>query len=336
MNAHAVIIKEVTEMKRIALLTSGGDAPGMNAAIRAVVRAGIDAGMQVYGVRRGYEGLIEDDIMEMGRNDVGGILYRGGTILKSARSERFLHGEWVDVAVENLRRRGIDSVVVIGGDGSFHGGLELAKRGISVAGIPGTIDNDLGYTEYTIGFDTALNTVVELINKIRDTSTSHERTTIMEVMGRHCGDIALYSGLACGADIIIVPEVEMNTEELVRRVKEHQAMGKGHIIIAKAEGVDMPVVETQQLLEAVTGQETRSVVPGYIQRGGSPTVQDRLIADLTCGMAIDLLAHPEKRPSDSFAVGVSGSTPFAVDLKDAVEQKRVFRRDIYDLATVLA
>ncbi|MBQ0017669.1 MAG: 6-phosphofructokinase [Clostridiales bacterium] len=323
-------------MKKIAVLTSGGDAPGMNAAIRAVVRKAIAAGMEIYGVRRGYEGLIDDDIVQMTSRDVGGILYRGGTVLRTARSERFMDPAWVDVAAENLRKREIEAIVVIGGDGTYRGGRELSQRGITVAGVPATIDNDLGYTDYTIGFDTAVNTVVELINKIRDTSDSHKRTTIMEVMGRSCGDIALYSGVASGADIILLPEIDMDIAKLVDRVRTGRELGKSHILIVKAEGVDMPTGELREMLESLTGQETKAVIPGYIQRGGDPTAHDRLVADVTGGMAIDLLENPDKRPADSFAVGVRGTKAFAVSLEQAITEKAEFRQDLYELAEVLS
>ena len=190
-------------MKKIGILTSGGDAPGMNAAVRAAVRCGIERGMEVYGIKRGYEGLLDGEIVKMEWHSVGDILQRGGTILRTARSARFMEQKWVDHGARMLEAFGIDGLIVVGGDGSFRGGVDLSKRGISVMGVPGTIDNDLAYTDFTIGFDTAVNTILGLISNIRDTSSSHERTTIMEVMGRHCGDLALYSGLAGGADVIL-------------------------------------------------------------------------------------------------------------------------------------
>lgn len=319
-------------MKRIAILTSGGDAPGMNAAIRAVLRSGITRGMEVYGIYRGYEGLIENDIKRLSWTDGGDIIYRGGTILKTARSDRFYQDEWVDRAVENLRHRGIDGLVVIGGDGTYRGGLNIAKRGIPVIGIPASIDNDLGYTDFTIGFNTALNTVLDLVTKIRDTSSSHERATIVEVMGRHCGDLAVFAGITSGADVVMVPECEMPIQEVIERVRDGQNSGKLHTVIIKAEGVDTPLHELQDILEKLTGQETRTVVPGYIQRGGSPTAQDRLIASLAGAKAVEILAGD---PTESYAVGVRGSEVFTVSLQEAVETERVFRQDIYDLANIL-
>lgn len=319
-------------MRRIAVLTSGGDAPGMNAAIRAVVRSGISKGMEVYGVYRGYQGLIENDIKRLEWHNAGSIIYRGGTILKTARSERFFEDEWLNVAADNLKHRGIDSLIVIGGDGTFRGGLNLAKRGISVIGIPASIDNDLGYTDFTIGFNTALNTILDLVTKIRDTSSSHERATIIEVMGRQCGDLAIYAGITSGADVVMVPEEEMPIEQVIERVRAGKNSGKVHTVIIKAEGVDIPLNELQELLEHLTGQETRSVVPGYIQRGGSPTAQDRLIASLAGAAAIDLA---DKNDGKSYAVGTNGSEVFSVSLEEAVNTPRKFRKDIYDLANIL-
>ena len=318
-------------MKKIGVLTSGGDAPGMNAAVRAAVRCGIDKDMEVYGIKRGYEGLLDGEITKMEWHSVGDILQRGGTILRTARSPRFHEANWVDHAARILDAFGIEGVVIIGGDGSFRGGVELARRGIKVMGVPGTIDNDLGYTDYTIGFDTAVNTILGLITNIRDTSSSHERSTIIEVMGRHCGDLALHSGIAGGADVILVPEVECDINESCGRVLEGQATGKGHSLIVMAEGFDMDSSELAKTLEEMTGREARTVVPGYIQRGGSPTEKDRLIATMTAAKAVDLLYDDE----DSKAVGVFNGKVVAMDLQEALEVKGEFNRDLYDLANVL-
>ena len=319
-------------MKRIGVLTSGGDAPGMNAAIRAVVRSGISQGMEVYGINRGYEGLIENDINRLEWYHAGDIIYRGGTILKTARCERFYDDEWVARAADNLKHRGIDSLVVIGGDGTFRGGLCLVKHGINVIGIPASIDNDLGYTDVTIGFNTAIDTILDLVTKIRDTSSSHERATIIEVMGRNCGDLAIYAGITSGADVIMVPEHEMPIQDVIERVRAGKNSGKLHTVIIKAEGVDIPLNELQQILESLTGQETRTVVPGYIQRGGSPVAQDRLIASLAGAKAIDLIQQNDNK---SYAVGFAGSDVFAINMEAAVNSKRIFREDIYELANVL-
>ncbi len=318
-------------MKKIGVLTSGGDAPGMNAAVRAAVRCGIDKGMEVYGIKRGYEGLLDGEITKMEWHSVGDILQRGGTILRTARSPRFHEANWVDHAARILDAFGIEGVVIIGGDGSFRGGVELAKRGITVMGVPGTIDNDLGYTDYTIGFDTAVNTILGLITNIRDTSSSHERSTIIEVMGRHCGDLALHSGISGGADVILVPEVECDINEICRRVLEGQSTGKGHSLIVMAEGFDMDSSELAKTLEEMTGREARTVVPGYIQRGGSPTEKDRLIATMTAAKAVELLYDDE----DSKAIGVFNGKIVALDLQEALEVKGEFNRDLYELSNVL-
>jgi len=303
----------------------------MNAAVRAAVRCGIDKGMEVYGIKRGYEGLLDGEITKMEWHSVGDILQRGGTILRTARSPRFHEANWVDHGARILNAFGIEGVVVIGGDGSFRGGVELAKRGITVMGVPGTIDNDLGYTDYTIGFDTAVNTILGLITNIRDTSSSHERSTIIEVMGRHCGDLALHSGISGGADVILVPEVECDLNEICRRVLEGQATGKGHSLIVMAEGFDMDSTELAKTLEEMTGREARTVVPGYIQRGGSPTEKDRLIATMTAAKAVDLLYDDE----DSKAVGVFNGKVVALDLEEALTVKGEFNKALYDLSNVL-
>ena len=248
-------------MKKIGVLTSGGDSPGMNAAVRAVVRKGLSMGMEVYGIQRGYEGLLDGEIQKMEWSSVGDILQRGGTILRTARSDRFRTEEGQEHAVKMLETFGIEGLVVIGGDGSFKGAMELVKRGIKVMGVPGTIDNDLGYTDYTIGFDTAVNTVLSLISNIRDTSSAHERTTIIEVMGRHCGDIALHAGLAGGADVILIPEAKFDFNEVCRRVLRGQQSGKLHSLILKAEGVEIGTEELAAQIEERTGREARAVVP---------------------------------------------------------------------------
>ena len=264
-------------MKTIGILTSGGDAPGMNAAIRAVVRSAIYYGCKVYGINRGYKGLIESDLVEMDLSSVGDIIHRGGTILKSSRCEEFKTEEGRQKAVKILKKHGIDCLVVIGGDGSFNGAQKLSDLGFPAIGIPGTIDNDLAYTDYTIGFDTALNTVVDAISKIRDTSSSHERVNIVEVMGRHCGDLALYSGLAGGAETIIVPEVDYKIEDICLRLETTKKRGKRHSIIVVAEGVGNANDIAKGIVER-TGADLRVTVLGHVQRGGSPTVSDRILA----------------------------------------------------------
>ena len=319
-------------MKKIGVLTSGGDSPGMNAAVRAAVRKGLYLGMEVYGIQRGYEGLLDGEIEKLQRHSVGDILQRGGTVLRTARSERFRTDEGQEHAVRMLETFGIEGLVVIGGDGSLAGGLELSKRGIRVMGVPGTIDNDLGYTDYTIGFDTAVNTVLSLISNIRDTSSAHERTTIIEVMGRNCGDIALHAGLGGGADVILVPEVAADLNEVCRKVIRGQQSGKLHSIIVKAEGVGISTQELTELIEDRTGRETRAVVPGYIQRGGTPSARDRMLASLTATKAVELLYDD----IDSRAVGICGNEIVAYELEKALGMKREFDRKLYELADVLA
>ena len=319
-------------MKKIAILTSGGDAPGMNAAVRAAVRTGLSMGMEVFGIERGYEGLLDGEIRKMEWHSVGDILQRGGTILRTARSERLREAKWQKHAVDMLQTFGIEGLIVVGGDGSFHGGLELDRLGVTVMGIPGTIDNDLGCTDYTIGFDTAVNTVLSMISNLRDTASAHERTTIVEVMGRHCGDIALHAGLAGGADVILVPEMETDINMVCRRVLRGQQSGKLHSIIMKAEGVDMSVQQLAEIIEERTGREVRSVVPGYIQRGGTPTGRDRMLASVMASKAVKLLYDDER----SKAIGIINNEITAVDLADALEMKKEFRKDLYEIAEILS
>ncbi len=318
-------------MKRIAVLTSGGDAPGMNAAIRAAVRCGIEEGLEVYGVQRGYEGLMEGDLHQMDRRSVGDILQRGGTLLKSARSSRFRTEEGQLRALDVMETFGIDGLIAIGGDGTLHGARDLSRRGFKVMGLPGTIDNDLGYTDFTIGFDTAVATVLEAITKIRDTSSSHERISVIEVMGRHCGDIALYSGLAGGAETILVPEIPFDINELCRGILEGVNAGKLHNIIIKAEGVEIPTQELTEIIERKTGRETRPVVLSYLQRGGSPTMRDRILATECAAKAVKLLVEE----SESKAIGTLEGQIVGVDLEDALEMKSEFNMEMYELMKVL-
>lgn len=318
-------------MKRIGILTSGGDSPGMNAAIRSVVRCGIEEGFEVYGIYRGYEGLLDGDIKELDRSSVGDVLHRGGTILKTARSEKFRTAEGQRHAVNMLETFGIEGLVVIGGDGSLRGGADLARKGIRIMGLPGTIDNDLGYTDYTIGFDTAVTTVLDAIGKIRDTSSSHERTTVVEVMGRHCGDIALYSGLAGGAEAVLIPEIETDFNELCRKIVMGANRGKQHSIIIKAEGVGISSQQLTEMIEERTGRETRLVVLSYLQRGGSPTMRDRLLATLAGAKAVELL----RADSESKAIGTVEGKIVAYDLEEALSQKRQIDTDLFNLIGIL-
>lgn len=320
-------------MKRIAVLTSGGDSPGMNAAIRAVLRAGIYNDLEVYGIKDGYTGLIEGNLFKMDLSSVADIIHRGGTILKSSRSEEFRTEEGQKKAVSVLRVFGIEGLVVIGGDGSFRGANDLAKKGISVIGVPGTIDNDLGYTDYTIGFDTVINTVVEAISRIRDTTESHGRASIIEVMGRKCGDIALYAGLAGGADSIIVPEKDIDIDCICRKLLQSKNRGKKHSIIVFAEGKgDITPYELGARITENTGIETRVTILGHLQRGGIPTAADRILASKLGAEAVHLLVKGES----SRMLGVKGKEIIDMDIDEGLSIKKELDEDILDLANELS
>lgn len=318
-------------MRKIGVLTSGGDAPGMNAAVRAVVRCGIDAGLEVYGISRGYEGLIDGEINRMGYRDVSDILHRGGTILKTARSERFKTEAGQRKAMTMLETFGIEGLVVIGGDGSLKGGRDLSRMGMKVMGLPGTIDNDLGYTDFTIGFDTAVSTVLDAISKLRDTSSAHERTTVIEVMGRNCGDIALFSGLAGGAQAIFIPEIDSDINEVCKKIVVSANDGRRHSIVIRAEGYHMTSQEIVDAIATKTGRETKLVVLSYLQRGGSPTMHDRILGTRTAAKAVELL----KEDSTSKAIGIVDNTIVAYDLEEALNQKRELNMDIHNLIETL-
>ncbi|MFC4075764.1 6-phosphofructokinase [Salinithrix halophila] len=318
-------------MKRIAVLTSGGDAPGMNAAIRAVVRKGHHHGLDVIGVRRGYTGLIQGDFVTMDLGSVGDIIHRGGTVLYSARSEEFKTPEGREKAVANLKEYGIDGLVVIGGDGSFRGAQLLSDHGFKAVGVPGTIDNDIPGTDFTIGFDTAVNTVIENIDRIRDTATSHERTYIVEVMGRDAGDIALWAGLADGAESILIPEASYELDDIVDRLARGSRRGKKHSIIIVAEGVGSGVEIGRQIKEK-TGSETRVTVLGHIQRGGSPTAFDRVLASRMGAKAVDILLEEK---SDQM-VAIRNNEITGIDFDQAFSMKHQPDMSIYDLAGILA
>jgi len=318
-------------MKRIGVLTSGGDAPGMNAAIRAVVRTAVYKEMQVYGIRRGFKGLINGEIDHMDVKSVGEILHRGGTILNTARSELFKTEEGLKKAINVLEVFGIEGLVVIGGDGSFRGALDLCERGFPVVAIPGTIDNDIACTDLTIGFDTAVNTVLEAINKIRDTVTSHERTNIIEVMGRNAGDIAIYTGIAGGAEGIIIPEMPLDIDKLCKRIIEGRNRGKSSSIIILAEGAGK-AVELEKIIEDKTGMETRATVLGYIQRGGSPTAADIILASRMGYHAVDLL---EKNIGNR-VVAIRNNEIVDYDIKEALSMPKELNHELYELAQVLS
>ena len=277
------------EIKTIGVLTSGGDAPGMNAAIRAVVRKACAAGKNVKGIRRGYQGLLEEDIIDMSRHSVSDIVDKGGTILFTARCSEFRTEEGQKKGAEICRKHGIDGLVVIGGDGSYAGAQKLAGLGINTVGVPGTIDLDIACTEYTIGFDTAVNTAMQAIDKVRDTSTSHERCSIIEVMGRNAGYIALWCGIANGAEDILIPEkYDYDEQKIINHIISNRKKGKKHHIIINAEGIGHSTSMARRI-EAATGVETRATILGYMQRGGSTTCRDRVYATMMGSMAVDLL-----------------------------------------------
>ena len=277
------------EIQTIGVLTSGGDAPGMNAAIRAVVRQAISKGKKVKGIRRGYTGLIAEDIVDMEAKDVSDIIQRGGTILQTARCPEFRTEEGQKLGAEMCRKHGIEGIIVIGGDGSFRGAQKLAAQGINTIGIPGTIDLDISCTDYTIGFDTAVNTAMEAIDKIRDTASSHERCSIIEVMGRDAGYIALWCGLANGAEQVLIPEkYDFDEQKIVNNIIANRKRGKRHYIIINAEGIGHSTSLARRI-EAATGMETRATILGHMQRGGSPTCKDRVYASIMGAYAVDLL-----------------------------------------------
>lgn len=317
---------------KIGVLTSGGDAPGMNAAIRAVVRCGIDAGMEVYGIKRGFDGLLDGEIELMNLSSVGEILHRGGTILKTARSERFSTEEGVNRAKVILGTFGIDALVVIGGDGSMRGALELSKLGVNLMCLPGTIDNDLAYTDFTIGFDTAVNTVLDAISKVRDTSSAHERNTIIEVMGRHCGDIALYAGVGGGAEAVLIPEIEADVNRVCRKILQGAGRGKLNSIIINAEGSGISSDKLAKEIAAVTGRETRIVVLSYLQRGGVPTLDDRLLASQSGAKAVELI----KTGIRNKAIGTVSGKIQAFEIEGALNEKCEFNHELYELIDVLS
>lgn len=317
-------------MKKIGVLTSGGDSPGMNAAVRAVVRKAIYHDMEVYGIYQGYQGLIEGNMKPLELGDVGDIIQRGGTVLHSARCLAFKEDAVQLEAIEQLRKKGIEGLVVVGGDGSYRGALALSEKGFPAVGVPGTIDNDIRGTDYTIGFDTALNTVVEAIDKIRDTATSHDRTFIIEVMGRDAGDIALWTGVAGGAETILVPEAAEEIDEMVRRLQRGKDRGKKHSIIVVAEGV-MSGQELQSKLQE-KGIDTHVSVLGHIQRGGSPTARDRVLASMMGAHAVEVLMNDV----GGRAIGIRNQLVVDYDLKEVFEKEHHFDQAMYKLSQELS
>lgn len=314
--------------KTIAVLTSGGDAPGMNAAVRSVVRTGITSGMRVVGIYRGYNGLLNGDSIEMNLRSVSDIIHHGGTMLYTARSPEFNTPEGVRQAAENCRKMGIDGVVVIGGDGSFRGARDLTEAGIPCIGVPGTIDNDIACSEYTIGYDTAMNTAMEMVDRLRDTTESHDRCSVVEVMGRRCGDIALNTGIAVGATAILLPEVPFDFErDIIRRMQYTQKTGKKHFIIVVAEGVGG--VETlSKEIEKKTGIESRATILGHVQRGGSPTLRDRLVATAMGYRAVKLLQQGQ----GNRVVAMRDNCIVDFDITEALKMERKFDYELYQIA----
>lgn len=318
-------------LKRIAVMTSGGDSPGMNAAIRAVVRVAIHEGVEVWGIYNGYSGMYEDKMQKLDSRSVGDILQRGGTFLGTARCESFRTLEGRQKAVENLKRHGIEGVIVIGGDGSMTGALLLSELGIAVVGLPGTIDNDIWGTDYTIGFDTATNTVVDAINKLRDTASSHGRVIVLEVMGRNSGWIAMTAGLAGGAEHILIPEMSVNLDEICQRLSESHNSGKKYSVVVVAEGAGN-AVEIGEKIVASTGLDTRVSVLGHIQRGGSPSVFDRILAS-TLGERATLALISG---ISNVMFGSRNGGVVSIDLADAIDHKRTIDPSMFRLASLLS
>lgn len=319
-------------VKTIGVLTSGGDAPGMNAAIRAVVRAGISSGLQVKGIRRGYAGLLEEDIFNMDAKSVSDIIQKGGTTLYTARCKEFMTAEGQQKGADILRKHGIDGVVVIGGDGSFQGADKLANLGINTVALPGTIDLDIACTDYTIGFDTAVNTAMEAIDKVRDTSTSHERCSVIEVMGRNAGYIALWCGIANGAeDILITERYDHNEQRIIDNIIEKKKIGKAHHIIVNAEGIGDSYGLAKRIEEA-TGVETRATIIGHIQRGGSPTCKDRVYASVMGAKAVDLLVSGKSNR----VIGYKNGDYVDFDIKEALAMTKDVDEYLVDMARKLS
>ena len=321
-----------TQVKTIGVLTSGGDAPGMNAAIRAVVRTAISKGLKVKGIMRGYAGLLNEEIVDMDTKSVADIIQRGGTILYTARCEEFRTAEGQKKGAEICKKHGIDGLVVIGGDGSFQGAQKLSHLGINTIGVPGTIDLDIACTDYTIGFDTAVNTAMEAIDKIRDTSTSHERCSVIEVMGRHAGYIALWCGIANGAEDILLPErYDGDEAKLIEHIKDTKKKGKKHHIVINAEGIGDSQAMAKRI-EAETGMEARATILGHMQRGGSPTCKDRVYASIMGAYAVDLLCQGK---SDR-VVAYSHGEYVDYEIDEALAMKKDIDEYQYDVSKHLA
>ncbi len=313
--------------KTIGVLTSGGDAPGMNAAVRAVTRAALAKGIKVIGIRRGYNGLINGDMFEMNARSVSDTIQRGGTILYTARCPEFREMPGVLKAKDKCIEAGLDGIVVIGGDGSFRGAADLSKCGIPCVGLPGTIDNDISCTEYTIGYDTAMNTAMEMVDKIRDTAQSHDRCSVVEVMGRNAGYIAVNTGIACGATAIITTEVPYSLDDIIEKIKKTQKTGKQHFIVVVSEGIGNSV-EIAKTIEKATGIESRATILGHVQRGGSPTVRDRVVATQMGYYAVELL----DKGIGNRVVGMQNNQILDFDIQEALSMKKPFDNDLYKIA----
>lgn len=313
-------------IKKIGVLTSGGDAPGMNAAIRAITRAALAKGIKVVGVNRGYQGLIEGDVSELTYTSVSRIINKGGTMLYSARCDEFRYAAGIQKAVDSCKKIGIEGMVVIGGDGTFRGAADLSAMGIPCIGVPATIDNDIGISEYTIGFDTAVNCVIDMVDRLRDTMESHNRCSVVEVMGRNAGYIALHAGISVGATAIVIPEHEYDPNLVVAKIRESQAEGKTHFIVIVAEGVDC-TAELSDLIEKETGIITRATILGHVQRGGSPTGHDRVNATRIGHYAVELLAQGYSNR----VCGIQKGELVNFDVQEALKIKKPFPDDLYKI-----
>lgn len=318
-------------MKKIAILTSGGDAPGMNAVIRSVVRTAIARGMEVVGVVRGYNGLINGDLIPMDARSVSDIIQRGGTMLCTARCAEFRYDEGVEKAKKTCIENGIEGLVVVGGDGSFRGAADLSAKGILAVGVPGTIDNDISMTEYTIGYDTAMNTVVEMVDKLRDTAQSHDRCSVVEVMGRNAGYIALNAGIAVGATYIITKEEPFTMNDVIQKILAGKKNGKHHFIVVVAEGIGNSEQIAKEI-EQETGIESRATILGHVQRGGSPTLRDRVAASQLGHYAVELL----EKGIGNRVVGFKDNQVVDYDIQEALKMKKQFEHKLYEIANEIS
>ena len=320
------------KVNTIGVLTSGGDAPGMNAAVRSVVRTALQKGMLVKGVVRGYNGLIDDDIIDMDIRSVSDIIHRGGTMLYTARSPRFRGEEGMQMAMETCRKHNIDGIVCIGGDGTFRGARDLSLHGIPCVGVPATIDNDISSTEYTIGFDTAVNTCMEMVDRLRDTSQSHDRCSVVEVMGRGAGYLALHSGVACGATAILVPEIKVDVKaDILDKISNAQRTGKKHFIVVVAEGIGNVDTLAKQI-QSVTGIDTRATVLGHVQRGGIPSVRDRVTASKMGYEAVQLLSQG----IGNRVIAEKDGKIVDYDIYDALNMTKPFDETLYEVANAIS